>query len=296
MKGKGFSVEWAQEVASSYDYVEISHNEKSRVVSFRKNDTRINVYYTTGTVGTCLNHPSQGKTQLFRRNVGMNELAAIFENPRVHTGKGYYYRKQLHEKWKSTEGTPVQSDMARRWVYVCETTGLVNVNESVLQQVASCMNRIHDLLWDDSVPPTMSEMRYGCGSKSAMAELILDIAHQDGAIGAFHSNGKDDEIKRAETECLCDNYDAFVSCAQAELERVKEQLRCLPRSVRTQICDWMVGLLYCGWTLVTAEGDPFAPDEGNRLHTAHCDYAETFYPKKKLPMMCKQHGVLCGDL
>ena len=70
------------------------------MVSFaprEKSDTkRINVYYTTGTVVTCLWHPKRGeKTQLFRRNVAMYLLAQIFENARGHTGRGYYNKSQL---------------------------------------------------------------------------------------------------------------------------------------------------------------------------------------------------------
>jgi len=52
-------------------------------------DARINVYFTTGTVGTCLDHPRQGKTQLFRRNVTLTILREIFRDPRVHTDRGY---------------------------------------------------------------------------------------------------------------------------------------------------------------------------------------------------------------
>lgn len=55
---------------------------------------RINVYRkgnrSTFTVGTAINHPTKGKTQLFRKNVNPEQLQKIFENPRVHTGKGYY--------------------------------------------------------------------------------------------------------------------------------------------------------------------------------------------------------------
>ena len=40
----------------------------------------------TGTVGTCMDHPNQGKTQLFRRDQTLDSLSAIFKNPRVHTG------------------------------------------------------------------------------------------------------------------------------------------------------------------------------------------------------------------
>ena len=49
----------------------------------------MSVYYTTGTIGTALNHPHQGKTQLFRRNLDGPSLAKLFANPREHTGVGY---------------------------------------------------------------------------------------------------------------------------------------------------------------------------------------------------------------
>ena len=39
-----------------------------------------------GTVGTCVDHPRQGKTQLFRRHQTLHSLEDIFYNPRVHTG------------------------------------------------------------------------------------------------------------------------------------------------------------------------------------------------------------------
>ena len=68
---------------------EIYYNEQSRVVSFASTDdhsspVRVNVYYTTGTVGTCLTHPRQGKTQLFRRNVDLSTLAELFLIGRAH--------------------------------------------------------------------------------------------------------------------------------------------------------------------------------------------------------------------
>lgn len=55
-----------------------------------KGDTaRINIYITKMTVATCINHPRKGKTQLFRRHVDKKLMGRIFENPRVHTHKGY---------------------------------------------------------------------------------------------------------------------------------------------------------------------------------------------------------------
>lgn len=63
---------------------------KNKMLSFKKNDDRINVWYSKMTIGTCLMHPKKGKTQLFRKNVSLELLEKIFTNPRHHTGKGYY--------------------------------------------------------------------------------------------------------------------------------------------------------------------------------------------------------------
>lgn len=54
-----------------------------------RGNAQVNVYTTTMTVATSLNHPVQGKTQLFRRRVSHELLDQILRNPRVHTDKGY---------------------------------------------------------------------------------------------------------------------------------------------------------------------------------------------------------------
>lgn len=63
------------------------------MLSFIKNigghQARINVYATKMTVATCINHPKKGKTQLFRKKVDYKLMDKIFENPRIHTQKGY---------------------------------------------------------------------------------------------------------------------------------------------------------------------------------------------------------------
>merc|ERR1719369_116155 len=58
---------------------------------------------TTGTVATSLEHPTQGKTQLYRgqRNT-FEELEEIFQNPRVHTDSGYKTRAKLREEGEVT--------------------------------------------------------------------------------------------------------------------------------------------------------------------------------------------------
>lgn len=77
----------------------LDHQENIKMVSFRKwfmdgLPVRINIYLTTMTVGTFLNHPKKGRTQLFRKNVDLDLLEKIFENPRIHSNKGYSKRKK----------------------------------------------------------------------------------------------------------------------------------------------------------------------------------------------------------
>ena len=75
---------------------EIYHNPQSAVVSFSSLQAgfkRLNVYYSTGTVGTCMDHPTKGHTQLFRRNVGFDLLMQLMRQPRMHTGAGYHRKR-----------------------------------------------------------------------------------------------------------------------------------------------------------------------------------------------------------
>lgn len=92
--------------ALCYDqWTEVYHNEKSRIVSFVRDDARINVYYTTETVATVLDHPSRGRSQLFRAEVDLSMLEQLFDNPRMHTGVGYrdlVVKDRVNERLRST--------------------------------------------------------------------------------------------------------------------------------------------------------------------------------------------------
>lgn len=69
----------------------LTYQENIGMISMVKNDMRINIYTTKMTIATAIKHPKLGKTQLYRKNVWRtDELNKIFENPRVHTGKGYH--------------------------------------------------------------------------------------------------------------------------------------------------------------------------------------------------------------
>jgi len=112
-----------KELASDYGWTElpIHPNDEDRMLSFYSDQhggVRANVYMKTGTVATSLEHPTKGKTQLYRgqRNT-FEKLEEIFDNPRVHTESGYRTRAKLREEDEvvndviSVVDTPIGCDM-----------------------------------------------------------------------------------------------------------------------------------------------------------------------------------------
>lgn len=79
-----------KKLAKKHKWEELEHQENICLISYKKGDDRINVYYSRMTVGTAINHPKKGKTQLFRKHVEIKLLEKLFINPRTHTGLGYY--------------------------------------------------------------------------------------------------------------------------------------------------------------------------------------------------------------
>jgi hypothetical protein len=59
---------------------------------FEKENVKLDWYFTTATVKTSMDHPAQGKTQMFRKKVSPAVYRRILENPRVHTDQGYQRR------------------------------------------------------------------------------------------------------------------------------------------------------------------------------------------------------------
>lgn len=83
-------IEEIKTLAISLGWCFVCFQENIGMISFKKKNSRINIYITKMTVGTCIDHPKKGKTQLFRKNVDKDELYKILKNPRTHLNKGYY--------------------------------------------------------------------------------------------------------------------------------------------------------------------------------------------------------------
>jgi len=90
-----------KKMATDHKWVEVAWQKDIGMVSFKKflesGQCRINVYLSTMTVATALNHPRKGKCQMYRKGVSLKILKKIFENPRVHTkryGMPGYHNKE----------------------------------------------------------------------------------------------------------------------------------------------------------------------------------------------------------
>ena len=142
-----------RQVANRHGFSEVQFNEVSRVIAFEKESPRcrVNVYYTTGTVATCLDHPRSGKTQLFRRGQTLDDLDVIFGNPRQHTGVGYF-RSKGNTDWQPVDSQgsrhrtfhKSECDDARRWRYI-QSTQEGFCNESQANQIAALCKLWHQL-------------------------------------------------------------------------------------------------------------------------------------------------------
>ena len=100
MKMKPYSV---MDVARRLGIVQYWHDEPRRLLRFfirQKGElTIVDVWYTTMTVGTTVNHPRLGRNTLYRKNVSIGLLNRILQYPRLHTHKGYRSRERKKHIW-----------------------------------------------------------------------------------------------------------------------------------------------------------------------------------------------------
>ena len=104
MEGPKYCSWDVKELANDYGWTELpTHPQDEDIMmsfySDRHGGVKANVFMTTGTVATSLDHPTKGKTLLYRgkRNT-FDQLEEVFDNPRVLTGSGYKTRAKLREE------------------------------------------------------------------------------------------------------------------------------------------------------------------------------------------------------
>ena len=293
-KKAGFAPSKLRKLAERFGYTEIDFNDVSKVLGFRKETIRINVYYTTQTVGTCLNHPKRGKSQLFRRDVNWKQLENIFENPRRHTGKGYYHhRKTQGQQWKcnNEENDTFECDSARRWRYVTMATDL-EPREDMIREICSFCSRADALYWNPGDAPMLNKTRYSCGSRAAMTAMLMGEAKRmyGDDIEIYSLN---DITNRDELEALpygnCCNMDAFLEEHRTDLHHLQVKLRRFSKDVRTELILWFISRDHCGYHLFQRDLEPIKTSTSDAVVQTHIEYGKMMYPKSW--NFCNAHGV-----
>lgn len=82
-------------IAKKNGYKMYVFDKNSNFGCFKKDNIRIAISFTKLKVMTTIDHPKRGRKQLTRAIMTLKEIKNIFENPRLHTGKGYYSKKDL---------------------------------------------------------------------------------------------------------------------------------------------------------------------------------------------------------
>ena len=87
-------------LALSYGW-KLGYFRKESLFMFRRDDEKLTLIKKKGTqkwiCHTVIHHPRQGVTKL-RREIYLNNLEEIFDNPRMHTGVGKHMKLFQSEK------------------------------------------------------------------------------------------------------------------------------------------------------------------------------------------------------
>ena len=225
-----FSEETVRQLAVSEGFKEAYFNERSKVISFTKpgekiHCVKINVYYTTGTVGTCVDHPVQGRTQLFRRNVDLEQLRMIFRNPHVHTGKGY------HRRHPSDDCKPSQK---RARLDLVDLTKSFSIGSRAYVKGYSNCTFLSKVILDYGPYDGKIKVRYDDGSTfhvdpHQLDDVLEEVVDEESAISKqinFLKKERDSlDSKTSELQEMLNEIDRLKIIAEEEARREKERLK-----------------------------------------------------------------------
>lgn len=98
------------------------------------------------------------KNTVVPKKYSIDQLNDIFDNPRVHTGTGYY-RKHITQKWKYSGSNDNRDnflvDSAMRWRYVGRAIGLIQ-NEKDMKSICDICTLYDELFFEENSVPDVS--------------------------------------------------------------------------------------------------------------------------------------------
>ena len=291
---------------------------------------RINVYYTTGTIASCLLHPLKGKTQLFRRNQTIGSLQMIFANPRTHTGEGYYVAKD-------------HCDDALRWRYVQAATNFCNSRQaSQIAVICELWNQIRYSRGPSEmgIYNSMSEEEKsqitplcpdGCGNCGherggtfcALGSILIEVARMEKSSAKINQiipsleliSSGDAPTKPISCDdivaCMCDEGIEVKHSLSALLIRFKRQLISFPKAIRQELVYFFVKKIMHSYELLLhtkekLENSFYTTEHmgekinltlykdaflSNDVLSAHHDYGDLTYGDEDMGGRCSCHGI-----
>jgi hypothetical protein len=97
------------EFGKEYGWSLVGEYLESAVLCFCRNDDRVNVYYDTGTVSFCFDHPNKGKTTLYHKDTSWDKLVNLFNGVPL-VDRTTFCRREMEEF-----GVPEPLLLERNW-------------------------------------------------------------------------------------------------------------------------------------------------------------------------------------
>lgn len=82
------------EYALDQEYIISKVDSVNGLIRLSRPGADINLHSTTMTVTTEIMHPRKGKSQLHRKGLSLEMIKKVIQNPRLHTGQGYYLKQK----------------------------------------------------------------------------------------------------------------------------------------------------------------------------------------------------------
>ncbi len=166
----------------------------------------LNVYYTTRSIMTYLNHPTAGSNELWRSNAykDLDELKSFLENPRRHSGKGYRNKNMAVRGCVSCGVFKQRNEYSKnQWakgpdLNRCKACVENQMNGRNNAAIADTEDDIHE---SSSVISELSDALSGVHLDNEYPSLTSDLLNAHNKIQHSSKNKKREKLERRQFNC-----------------------------------------------------------------------------------------------
>lgn len=296
-------------LARAHAYACVQVNQVSRVIGYERTcetfgHVRINVYHTTGTVGTVLKHPARDqKTQLFRRNVDtLRALEEIFVNPRVHTDGGYYRKEGTAKRTRTTMTRPRRMPVSPEEMSAFDPVGYEQVVDLVrdggdqarFYYILRCMGTYSDDQVDKvlGAVQAMYDLRNKVSFKSFWGAIFLWAQRNSLAVKVNNRVWKspfpdpfDPMTGERNQVCECCKY-----YSRADIDDALSQVYALEPMLQFELMSFYAGKCYVQGVFVDKDNDGSVMPNDDAFIDASNMFGLKFVTTYNYPESCPCHG------